>query len=443
MKKTLGILFLFSVLLILAGCSFLSPGSGYTPAPEPTSISIDQSNVELEIETFKELSATIQPSNANKKLEWTSSDPAVVKINQTNGTIEGISPGTATITAKTINNLTDSITVTVNDIDQNLVYNVSFPTATSISIDQPSSMEGFNKTITLSTKSQIETFTYTAKTANGKSLSSGYFLFTSSNSVYLKVVDSVGNSVVSGNYGSIKGTSTSKRNITLNIGETYTFTIQQSSIIGPTDITIYEPNGDAQIGSNTIIEDFLWYDNQIATYHFTSKTTGRYYLQNSFTVIISIYDSFGNKILKGNYGSTDGTSRTNLHISLNEGENYRIVIQKGTSSGKNVLIINEPNKQDINIDGKQKINDEFRYSEQINTYFYTAEETKEFVLRFDYNLVLRIEDSFGNKVVSGNYGTIDGQSLSSKFVNFKAGETYKITVQQRGDKTGKYTMDIK
>ena len=61
------------------------------------SVSLSSSNLSLEVNQSKPLSAIVNPNNANQSLEWTSDDPSVVKINK-NGIITALKAGTAKIT---------------------------------------------------------------------------------------------------------------------------------------------------------------------------------------------------------------------------------------------------------------------------------------------------------------------------------------------------------
>ena len=67
-------------------------------------ITLDKTNVELEVEEEVNLTAQVKPSDAtNKELTWTSSNQGIIEIigSSTNITIKGLAEGTTTITAKT------------------------------------------------------------------------------------------------------------------------------------------------------------------------------------------------------------------------------------------------------------------------------------------------------------------------------------------------------
>ncbi len=92
---------LTSFLLILAGACEKPDIPEPAPAPTPvavTSVSLDQSAVDLVIGETITLSATVSPKDASdKSVTWTSSDANVASV--TAGTVKGIAVGSATITA--------------------------------------------------------------------------------------------------------------------------------------------------------------------------------------------------------------------------------------------------------------------------------------------------------------------------------------------------------
>lgn len=79
----------------------------------PTGVTVANSDVTTKVASTGSISATVQPANAtNKALTYTSSNPDVLKVNP-DGSWEAMNNGTATVTVKTSNGLTTTVTFTV------------------------------------------------------------------------------------------------------------------------------------------------------------------------------------------------------------------------------------------------------------------------------------------------------------------------------------------
>ena len=96
---------------------FNHPYSGATLADivPVTGVALDKTELNMNVFNRLQLKATIEPANASKKgVIWSSSDPGVVMTDQT-GKITSLSPGTATITATTLDgSFTDECEITVS-----------------------------------------------------------------------------------------------------------------------------------------------------------------------------------------------------------------------------------------------------------------------------------------------------------------------------------------
>lgn len=87
-----------------------------TEPVEATSISLP-AEAEVDVYSSKTLYPTIQPSEANPTLTWSSGNTSIASVDRS-GKVTGNNPGTTTVTVTTDNNLSATCTVTVNDIDR-------------------------------------------------------------------------------------------------------------------------------------------------------------------------------------------------------------------------------------------------------------------------------------------------------------------------------------
>lgn len=101
------------------GTTTVNKGESIKTDNYPKSIDIKEENINLSIGTTSQLIAEVAPDNTNKSISWSSSNSNVLTIDE-NGLITARGIGTATIVAKTINNLTDSCVVTVGNYSLNL-----------------------------------------------------------------------------------------------------------------------------------------------------------------------------------------------------------------------------------------------------------------------------------------------------------------------------------
>lgn len=90
-------------------------GSGGNPGNvSVTGVTLNQSSAQVEVGQDVQLNATVAPANAtNKQVTWTVSNQSVASVNQS-GKVTGLAPGTATVTATTVDgNKTAVSTITV------------------------------------------------------------------------------------------------------------------------------------------------------------------------------------------------------------------------------------------------------------------------------------------------------------------------------------------
>ena len=80
----------------------------------PTGLELSQKTATGAVGATRQITATIEPADADDKtVTWSSSNEAVATVDG-NGLITFIGEGTATITAKTSNGIEATVTVTVN-----------------------------------------------------------------------------------------------------------------------------------------------------------------------------------------------------------------------------------------------------------------------------------------------------------------------------------------
>jgi uncharacterized protein YjdB len=103
-----------AVIIVTSVAGGETASSIVTVAVPVTGVSILPSSLKFNVDSIRQLSATIAPSNATfKDLSWNSSNPDVVTVDG-NGKLTGISNGKAIITVTALDgNLTDSCLVTV------------------------------------------------------------------------------------------------------------------------------------------------------------------------------------------------------------------------------------------------------------------------------------------------------------------------------------------
>ncbi|MDY2913585.1 MAG: Ig-like domain-containing protein [Candidatus Enteromonas sp.] len=84
------------------------------------SIALDKTEVSLKEGTRTTIVSTITPAAADQSVSWTSSDTAVATVE--GGKVTGVAPGTATITATSVDNLTKSASATVTVVADTATY---------------------------------------------------------------------------------------------------------------------------------------------------------------------------------------------------------------------------------------------------------------------------------------------------------------------------------
>ena len=90
-------------------------GSDSTKA-EPEGISVSPQSSSIYIGSTDTITPTVKPATADQSVTWSSSNSSVATVSST-GVVKGVSPGTAVITAKTVNGLTATCDVRVKVLE--------------------------------------------------------------------------------------------------------------------------------------------------------------------------------------------------------------------------------------------------------------------------------------------------------------------------------------
>lgn len=94
---------------------------------DPTNISLTQSLLSLSIGSKETLTYNLSPSNAHSTVLWKSSSPTVASVN--NGLVTALAVGTSNITVTTVNGLSSTCLVSVDDGTSPDTYRIQFDTS--------------------------------------------------------------------------------------------------------------------------------------------------------------------------------------------------------------------------------------------------------------------------------------------------------------------------
>ena len=93
--------------------TILAVSCGPKPAIQPSSVEISQDSLTIYVDEVSQLTATVLPENAaDKTITWSVAPEGFASVDA-NGTVIGLAPGACTITASTVNGLTDTCNVEV------------------------------------------------------------------------------------------------------------------------------------------------------------------------------------------------------------------------------------------------------------------------------------------------------------------------------------------
>ena len=149
----------------------------------PTSITVSPTSATLDVGATRQLTATVLPSNAtDKSVKWSSSNNAIATVSAS-GLVTAVAPGSATITAETVNGLkaTCAVTVTVNKrpgapVGAPTLQTVTENSITVNAVTAPSSGQSVEYAINTSTTAPSSGWG-TSRTFNGLSANTTYYVY--------------------------------------------------------------------------------------------------------------------------------------------------------------------------------------------------------------------------------------------------------------------------
>ncbi len=134
----------------------------------PTGVVVTAPQGTLSIGSSMQLTATVSPATANQAVTWTSSNTSVMTVSAS-GSVTAVAPGTARITAKTVNDLTGYVELTV-----------PYDAATGVAVTAPLSTlsigSSMQLTVTVSPATANQAVTWTSSNTSVMTVSASGFV---------------------------------------------------------------------------------------------------------------------------------------------------------------------------------------------------------------------------------------------------------------------------
>jgi len=200
---------------------FTTAGSG---SVQPTSVTVSPSSATLNVNATRQLTATVAPASANNTVTWTSSNTTVASVSAA-GLVTARAAGTAVVTARTVNGLTSSCTITVPVVANQRSFSFS---------DKGKTGDSFNYNFTAPFNSQTTItpvgadsktqFTVTIRNASGAAVFTGTFNSSAARTVNL----------AAGNYTMNLKIDSANGNVTVGVNLVLTETNTPIPTVAPT-----------------------------------------------------------------------------------------------------------------------------------------------------------------------------------------------------------------
>ena len=234
----------------------------------------------------------------------------------------------------------------------------------------------------------------------------------------------------------------------LKKGEKVAIKVYQHNGTGTYTINIGNPNPVADISKYTKVKGGIAYTDQKNVYRYTAPRDGQYRFEladidtskGSRDTWLEIFDANGKSL--DDYRGDNGAGIT---ITLKKGQTYTVDVDYALWSGSYgsfSLLIGVP-KETKDISKYTKVTDNVEFTEQLNTYTYTAPTTGHF--RFGVENLSKAEDTLVSVSVHGANGSqiqsATCENGSGVTVDLTKGKKYTVKVKQNGNFTP-YTLAI-
>ena len=239
--------------------------------------------------------------------------------------------------------------------------------------------------------------------------------------------------------------SNKEQNVELNKNEEYVLVFSQDQGLPECNVKVFIPNPVKNVEEN-IIKGSIIYKGQEDIYLYKASLDGKYGIKLDLSDVnysydIIILDSKNQQILNTNYRRSKNSDYY-VNADLYEEDFYTIIVRFNDSLDSDSINyeikIYQPNTPTVL--GTNTVEDEFIFSGQVNTYYFTPLESGTYNLVFnDSNEPMRYAISFSDE--KNHTQGPKNNHFSNVSFELNGGEKYEITVCQKQD-YGKYHFDI-
>ncbi len=423
MKKKVLVMVLGLLLLGLISCDLLGEDENAVQM-----VDIAEDTVEMAEQETVLLTLTSDPVDILNILFTWNSDNSQVATVSTTGEVTGISPGTATITVASKKNSTmsDTVVVTVRELDESLVIRIQQPAPETLEVPQIGVDRGIESGGTFHDKTTIFSTSYIAMVSGIHSIQTNFEV------VFVSVKDDFGNNL----FGDLLNF---YDELTLNFveGRQYTIRYKAAQTLGDCYLEIYAPNDIIDITGKSSVQDVVRYSKQEIIYDYTTTNEGMYSFQTSVLLYWKIIDTYNNIVFQQKYPD-NGLKQVNLNLA--ENKTYRIVLtQMSNNWGPNTFSVFVPSGA-MDISGILKVTDGMWFTSQENVYRFTPSVTGDYRFDVSMDVYWKIADSYQNSLFELWYPK---SGSNTKTILLESNRTYIIVLgHEIFGSLGEYTIKI-